>query len=477
MRNCIEDITPSAYRNIVSNNLQGANILDINADSDVYEYYWIMHFRGNGVFQPRLRINGNIIQFDFRTDIRSNLTANSINGAHGQSEIALFDTNGNSAIATGRLFSKDGEGTKLVFCKQYSKTNATTDFVLEHQANWWPQPNDKITSFGWENPQSGSGDILLRVYRWPRGLPFNDGDTLFSGDITAEKVVNVDPISYQSLGYEWQGTTGYKVDLNNQETANFYHHGSVRNANTNGPPPALAASADLIESNNTHASGSLDDIPNTLRTLRTTGGSRSYNPSVEIAKYAMSSDSGTPVNVLDFKPNGTLDGRLDIQRNTIFPYMQMPLNVIFNRNFSAADLSTQVNVDIPEGYHFAVFRFMGSAASVEDLQILVNGAISGYSDGFQGHSGVTHTSNAKTARPYLASISIGNGTVGNMLMGIVPIKAINDYHCCFYHDSTQVDQSREYVCEFNNSADITTIQLQTANSSNVTGKFQVFGVM
>lgn len=478
MINQVEDITPSAFRDVVlATSLNGVNAFEIQTDSDLYEHSWLMHFRGNGTFRPYMTINSVSPTYNNRTDIK-NTFSGAAQGLHSASSLSLFDHNSiTSAISTGRFFTKDDEATKVLFYKQYA-TGSTGSTSYESQSNWYPFPNTKITSFGFENSEVGTGDVLIRVFRWPRGLPLNYGDTMFSGDLTNDKLLTIDPVKYQSIGYEWCGTTGYKLDVDNQEGTNAYHQGSIRNATTtSGAPPALSTDQDLISSNNTHASGSLNDIPNTRNTLNTLGGSRSYNPSIELAKYEPNADNSQEIKAVEFKENGTIDGRLDIQRNIIYPYFHAPLHFISDKTLDSYDLSTQLDLPFSKGYSFILYRVMLSCSGANTLVTRVNNDTVGYKDGYMGHSGNSHTGNTLVTRDYLSKVSIGNSTVGNSVTGIIPVKAINGHHTCIHTDPNIEDQSREYVTTYAEALDITSIQFHTELSNLVTGKVQVFGIL
>lgn len=480
MINMVEDITPGAYRDVVTSVNLNSPTVDVSADSTKYNYQMIFCTREvSGTLIPVVRLNGSDFTFNRTSTCSTGNSTTAVFTAYITSDpLGFLPLTVRPSISIVDIYAMDGHTKKVVQMTTFLY-NQNGYERIRMAVGYYDTSTVDITSIGVGNLNTGSTDLLFRAFRAPIGAPFNFGDTLSFGEKTSEVVTNIDQIPYQSIGYRWEGNTEHKIDFNNNEATNFYNHQGIYNISTNTSSiPGVNSGEDLMSFPLTHCQGKINDIPNTKKVLSSKGGDHDLNYSFNNTSHSFSGDEANRISVIDFKPDGTLDGHLSLQRNVVFPYMLAPLNLQAEKNFVSHDLSTAHSINVPNSlYAFYVLRFMGYATATETVQITINDDTTNYDDKHLSNNGTSCVTAATAARAYLAQFTIGNNVVGNEIELIISAKAINSRFAGLYEDLTVSNRKFIYGTRFDGDTTIDSFQIKTTNTSSVTGKWQIFGIL
>jgi hypothetical protein len=481
MLNLIEDITPTDFRGLNSSHNLNTNPIEWDIDDELYDSAAYIYGKVNGVTlaQPELMINGSVTSQDYGGEFSYNTSTQAFSGSGVP--LGIFNANDDTSfVAKLVILLKQGEGARVGIAQGSSDAGVGPVIRTKNGFNT-SLVNTTISSLGLKEKNGANIDFYIRVYRWLRNAPINKGDMLFFGDVTVDKPINVDPLFNQSIGFVFQGTTKYDIDLNESEDTNEYNHVSIGNTNLNGHgnSSVIDRADDLAEVQTKHNFGWINDVENSKRSIGVIGGDYDGNPVNYKQKLAMSTELVVPINKIDIKANGSLSGNFSLQRNVIFPFEFMPMIPIARKEISAQDLSTAISLAITDTHYFAfVVRVMASAVALETLQCAINNDFTSsyFNHGqFNGASDISELSRA--AKSYLTQCEIGDGSEANYMQFWVAGQKIDNEYTGQFHNLSNDGEYQFFKIEYHDSAAITSFDFKTTDVSSVTGVFEVFGIL
>ena len=489
----IEDITPGKFKSWTNaiDFRDGFDSLVVNVhDSGEYDYYILWMARrqsGYSASEGRLSLN-DVLSPTFNTRSEKRLRQDGvIGGLHSASSFVPALNFVETAIAVvdyTSWFKKNEDARRSIMTRgRMMQATDANSFRTELEQHYWDTTDD-LTEFGlYADPGAGSPgyNLLIRVYRIRRNMPITRyADMIHEGDLSTNTTFDVDPVRYQSIGMIRQASTGVEIDFNENESTNFYNHCGIRNATTNGTttnPPAIDQEEDIITTNVRQMDGNIIDIPDTKRSFIFYGGGTTYDPSVCFEKGTMIGSDPNPISKVTLKHSTSIAGHVKLQRDPIFPFFRMFMDIIYQKRFSQYDLSTELSINIPSGYKLVFFRIMLYDDTSSTLQAKFNGVTS-YTmiRDLNSTGGANHTSDNSTSFGQMFSETIAKDGQGNFIEGYVHTEPQNNLFGFTYWNTMRTDQMMFASGGFSDTTDLSTMELQTTATSSVNGMVQLFGV-